>query len=1242
MAKKKLFIAYHGTYDESGSLRKAEEIYKYLTAAGVDCFLFSALANTNDRAFITTPEVAAECEKFLLVCNENIRTDEEGNLLNHGVLQEVRAFAKRIYYNESNDGDARVYGFGQFTSSMANKLHHIFKGVAHFTEIRNGGNNCFEDVLAWVNSESTLESDVITREKDALEDIRSESIRISKRSEYGLSLNTYSENLLPQLEFDGGKKIANILQLQLEKHSTYVLYANGGSGKSYSLKSLWLSLLQSKWLPLYVSVRSAYEKFGSMEHPLYEYLISTYRHFPVTADKLRDFLKDNDAGWVLLLDGYNEAENTDKIQSDLSDIDEYITTVLTTRDKSNVRGLDSNLILNIKLLPLDQKVVKDYIASYNNPQLLPLLSDANMLVMLRNPMLLTMFCNSFDESNYDFHLDSQDLLTPGELIEKCVTAQLRKTDTVNIRTFFTTMCLFPMAVADMYYRNSLLNMMTSRIDLTKAVTSLMGSFDVDSLEAFYLLEYADKWELDITNEEMDELISFLRNKKPLEIRNELTDFERIMSRVLQFFTVDAERSRVGGGIYRFDHQTSLNWYISYGIYIMAELWPERFSEIITEITDNVDITSENTDDYEEQSESIFDFIRDSDTDETYRKFANQLFTRHFAIKTSRLYDIATGCISLYDKADVSDEDYANDVASFCYSLYSLDDRTPASLNENDIVEEYGRKLDQVLKRAARIKDEETKAVTIAKINTIQGALCLGKYRLYNKAHEEKTDEVKQHLTELAKEAEQFQIRALTTREDVIVNGSGRYKNDMRGRIAHSYTSLGTINFYLRDYDKSIEYHKLAYDTRLELSNDESVPDDIRDDSRLRLSINLNRINGSLLQKGNVSADTLNEIFDREILLAETNKIEPEMKAQVRNFAREARLVAGYPDLHDKARDVYMHISDAYGRMFGYQSDALNNIWALLEYYKVKPDVINDYKNEIHRFINSEAFQTIVRIFNDGKELTDIKEINELADHWDYRRKMADGGERQAITTEDPFVNEHREQIISCFRELGMLDEKKDIPLTPDFVLPLGGYGTSNLRRCQLARQTSDRYPDKTLTIVALSSQRPITQKEEIECIACFAPGAQTEFEEMDMAMRNAYELNEVTSEKEHFKNNERKYWKLTSYKSDDPLRSYYNLSAPCNDESRIRANTIDTFNHFLKSFDVKVGSTVFLLSTALYEPYQTYSLLPAAIEYGVRLFFVGGSYKNNDDEILATLCLVDLKSAVNAMYNFTVTYKEQP
>ena len=858
MSETKVFIAYHGTYNKNGSYEKAREICRYLSDSGIECYLFSG-----ESAFADTPEHAGSCNKFLLVCNEFIDVNEEGAIdkyHSNGIYQELKLFTRRIYYNEVGDSDAKVYGYGQFTSSMANKLNHYFKGVDHFIEFRYGGMPCYDKVLKWIKSGETNIEESGNAETDLPEDIRLVSTRLSKKSEYGLSPVIYNEDLLPKLVFDGGKAINSILELDPEKYKKYVIYANGGSGKSYSLKSIWFKNLNSDRLPLYVSVRSCYEKYGDCKHPLFEYLKNTYKHFPVKAERMPDYFRKVDAGWLLLIDGYNEAESVDRIRDDLNEIDDYVTTIITTRDKTFLKGLDTNNMIYLSLLPLEEATVRNYIAGYHDKKLTALLSDANMLVMLRNPMLLTMFCNSFDSGSYDFHLEiSQSLLTPGELIEKCVVAQLKKTDSVFVRTFFTSLCLFPMAIADMYYKNTLTNMAVSRIDLTKELNALLKQFDIDSLEAYYLLEYADKWGVELTDEEMEELLGFLRDRKPIPIRNELNAFERIMSRVLQFFTVDAERSHVGGGIYRFDHQTSLNWYIAYGIYIMAELWPERFREIISIITNNVDLTSEDTDDYEEQSEFIFDLIRDSASDDTYRLFATKLFTRHFALKTGRLYDIATGCISIYDRPGVNDEEYVNNVGTFCYSLYSLGPRTPASIDENEIVEKYGRKLDEVIKRAEKIQDEEYRAISIAKLNTIQGALCLAKYRLYNNAHKEKTAEVKQHLRNLALEAQQFQIRALNIREGILASGSQRFFSQTRNTITHSYTSLGTISFYLGDYDRSIEYHTLACSTRQKIADDETMEGEYRNDARLRISINLNRINGSLLRRGNLTRDEIIDI-----------------------------------------------------------------------------------------------------------------------------------------------------------------------------------------------------------------------------------------------------------------------------------------------------------------------------------------------------------------------------------------------
>ena len=139
-------------------------------------------------------------------------------------------------------------------------------------------------------------------------------------------------------------------------------------------------------------------------------------------------------------------------------------------------------------------------------------------------------------------------------------------------------------------------------------------------------------------------------------------------------------------------------------------------------------------------------------------------------------------------------------------------------------------------------------------------------------------------------------------------------------------------------------------------------------------------------------------------------------------------------------------------------------------------------------------------------------------------------------------------------------------------------------------------------------------------------------------MRIAYDLEPAVKHDTYNEPDTKEYWAAYTYASKEENRTYYNLSAPCYEKTRARASTLDTFVHFLKCFDVPKGSRVFLLSTSLYEPYQYYSLLPEAIEYGVKLYFVGGEYKGYEGRLLATLCLQDLKSAVDAMCKFLQKY----
>ena len=1226
----RLFIAYHGSYDQNGSLTKAEELYRYLTEHGVDCFLYSQNKDEIGIAFSETPEIANECEKFILVCNEHIRTDENGKVANNGVYRELKAFWNQIYYGNVGEGDATVYCFGKFSSSMAKSLYHCFQGIEHFSEMRNNGQNCFDKVLEWVNSPANdLKGMSIT---DRYDDIRSDGLELVLRKGFGLSARTFSEDLLPHLEYEGGEVIDNILTMKLERGRTYIISANGGSGKSTSLKSLWVNTLQKDWLPVYVSIRSCYEKYGDREHPVYEYLAHTYAHFHKDVNGIPDYLKQSEVRWLFLFDGYNEAENLDKINEDINNIDLYITSIVTTRDRSFTSGLDNQDIMYLKMLPLDEETVRNYITSFSNKnEITDLISNANMLMMLNNPMLLTMFCNSFDAADYNKETDGKlDDLTPGELIEKCVTAQLRNTHSVSARQFFMTLCLFPMSIAAMYYDDKVTNMAVSRMDLRKAVIEVMKSMDISVCEE-YLFEYCDKWGMELGEDEYEELLQFLQEAKPVSVNKEMTAFENVMSTVLEFFNSDNEKSRVGGSAYHFAHQTSFNWFIAYGIYRMAELMPERFETILDVITENMDSGSESSDDYEEQGELLFDLIRDSLKSETYRKFIRRLHEIHFQRRTPRIYDIATDCIRIFDASKVSDEEYSDAVASCCFSLYS---NTPKSKDIDKTLEIYGKKLEPVLKRAERIKDPEVRAIRIAKINTIQGAWCLGM-----RTRAAKRKEPKEVLHGWAKKAEEYHNKALITRNNLLMNEETDYRYELMRLIPYCYTELGTDKFYQADYDTAVIYQTMAYEMRKEISEDETYPEEIRHSCHDNLPVNLNRINGGLLRmKDRLTSEDVKQIFKRELEITDTD-IVSEIKDQINHFKDEIDLIGLNKELFAMAKEIYEKISLNYVRRFGYLNDKVIEVREKLALAEYKISEVTRRIKEAEALIASEPFQTIVRLFNNGEAEYDIEKINALAENWDYRKKMANGGERQDITVEDPFVGQHRDIIIDCFRKLDLLDDPVNLPEKADYVLPLGGYGNSNYRRCELAEKLVSSLGETPLKIVALSCFRDIEKEDEFNSIRHFAPSARTEFDEMDMAMRKAFGLSQIVNRLEEGTPGTKEYWCQLEYESDDIYREYYNLSAPCKDPNRTRANTIATFEHFLDRFHIKRGTNVVLVSTSLYRIYQTYSLLPAAIEHGVNLSYIGCYYHKNDDDILATLCLCELKGGVNSIYNLMKKYR---
>ena len=154
MENRDVFIAYHGTYDDSGSLERAKDLFYYLESRGVKCYFFP---EEKSVYFAETPIAVKNARKFLLVCNKNINVDNEGNVVNNGIKQELQVFWNCIYEGKRQRGDARVYSFDGFTADMANELHISFQGVAHFDETNSSTEMCYQQILEWIVNNKTSE-----------------------------------------------------------------------------------------------------------------------------------------------------------------------------------------------------------------------------------------------------------------------------------------------------------------------------------------------------------------------------------------------------------------------------------------------------------------------------------------------------------------------------------------------------------------------------------------------------------------------------------------------------------------------------------------------------------------------------------------------------------------------------------------------------------------------------------------------------------------------------------------------------------------------------------------------------------------------------------------------------------------------------------------------------------------------------------------------------------------------------
>lgn len=148
-----IFIAYHGTNNPLGSMRKAWQIYEHLSQFA-DCFFLPVTYPEGD--FSDTPTIAKHAKLFLLVANDNIPLNDKDELQatdDNWLHPEISS-----YYSAHVARKAKVYACGGLSAAKANNFHVAFGGTAHFVE--GESDDPMKDLTLW--AQTSLQKKVST------------------------------------------------------------------------------------------------------------------------------------------------------------------------------------------------------------------------------------------------------------------------------------------------------------------------------------------------------------------------------------------------------------------------------------------------------------------------------------------------------------------------------------------------------------------------------------------------------------------------------------------------------------------------------------------------------------------------------------------------------------------------------------------------------------------------------------------------------------------------------------------------------------------------------------------------------------------------------------------------------------------------------------------------------------------------------------------------------------------------
>ena len=306
----------------------------------------------------------------------------------------------------------------------------------------------------------------------------------------------------------------------------------------------------------------------------------------------------------------------------------------------------------------------------------------------------------------------------------------------------------------------------------------------------------------------------------------------------------------------------------------------------------------------------------------------------------------------------------------------------------------------------------------------------------------------------------------------------------------------------------------------------------------------------------------------------------------------------------------------------------------------KKERIIQLRETITDWIYAEPLQQLIELYN-GKipENYSFSEyidwLKQFAERWDYRKKQANGGERWKISNAEMEVI-HGKKIMEAAKGLGMCD-RTEITMVPDYILPLGGARAANHDRVQMTKKLIDSLLLANKKIVALTGFREINEIER-EYTDPYAPNAKTEFDVMNASLEDEFALNTFYQDEDLTNTNIFLQSAIRKYDDTYNQCKVYSIAAPSSDLTR-RANSMDTFEFFMKKFRVHEKAKILLITSCIYVPFQLMKFMELAIKKNIQVDCIGVDLSiGGKSSLQAVNYLQEIKGTIDAIWKLKELY----